>query len=180
MSSQRTEENRQEEYDRRFGAGTTRQVNAEEMLAELKRLVESSGRPPFASRPPSPSASIVSASPATGAEPQHSTDFDNAHDSADDLSADGALERRLADLRDTYGQHQDLTGQATQLRSRRWKLAAAGLALGLAALAGVGLALKPAAPGWKRPISVVPMQAQSNVQPPSAESVVASSDVGGP
>src|SRR5271165_3253122 len=180
MSSQRTEENRQEEYDRRFGAGTTRQVNAEELLSELKRLLESSGHPPFAPQPSSPSASIVSASPSAAAEPQRSTDFDNAHDSAGDLSVDGSLERRPADPRDTYGQHQDLTGEVTYLRSRRWRLAALGLALGFVALAGAGLALKAAAPGSKSPVSVVPMQAQSNVQPPSAESVVASSDVGGP
>ena len=179
MSSQRTGENRQEEYERRLGAGTTRQANAEELLSELKRLLESSGHPPFAPQPSSPSASIVSASPSTAGEPQQSKDFDKTHDSADDLSADGSLKRRPADLRDTYGQHQDLTREVTHLRSRRWKLAASGLALGFAALAGAGLALKPAALGSKSPLSVVPMQAQSNVQPPSAGSVVASSDVGG-
>ena len=96
------------------------------------------------------------------------------------MHADGSLKRRRSDLRDTYGQHRDLTREVTHLRSRRWRLAASGLALGFAALAGVGLALKPAAPGSKSPLSVVPIQAQSNVQPPSAESVVASSDVGGP
>src|SRR5208283_1148923 len=180
MSSKRTGEKRREEYDRRLGAGTTRQANAEEMLSELKRLLESSGHPPFAPQPSSPSASIVSASPSIAAEPQQSTDFDKAHDSADDLSADGSLKRRPAELRDTYGQHQDLTREVTHFRSRRWRLAALGLALGLAALASAGLALKPAAPGSKSPLSVVPMQAQSNVQAPSAASVVASSDVGGP
>ena len=39
----------------------------------------------------------------------------------------------------------------THLRSRRWKLAASGLASGFVALAGAGLALKPAAPGSKNP-----------------------------
>ena len=63
MSSQMTGDNRQERYERRVGAGTTRQANAEEMLSELKRLLESSGHPPFAPQPPSPSASIVSGSP---------------------------------------------------------------------------------------------------------------------
>ena len=120
MSSQRTEENRQEEYDRSVGAGTTRQSNAEELLSELKRLLESSGRPPFAPQPPSSSASIVS--PSAAAEPQRSTDFDTAHDSTGDLTVDGSLERRPADPRDTFGQHQDLTGEVTHLRSRRWRL----------------------------------------------------------
>src|SRR5271165_860472 len=114
MSSRKSEENRQEEYDRRFGAGTTRQVNAEELLSELKRLLESSGRPPFAPQAPSPSASIASAFPLGAAESQQSTGFHKAYDSADDLSAEGSLERRPADLRDTYGQHQDLTGEVTQ------------------------------------------------------------------
>ena len=163
MSSQRTEENRQEEYDRRFGAGTTRQVNAEELLSELKRLLESSGRPPFAPQPSSPSASIVSASPSAAAEPQRSTDVAKTHDGYGDLSVDGSLERRQADPRDTYGQHQDQTGEVTHLRSRRWRLAASALALGFVALAGAGLALKAAAPGSKSPVSVVPMQAQGNV-----------------
>src|SRR5260370_19793870 len=180
MSSQRTGENRREEYERRLSAGTTPLANAEELLSELKRLLESSGRPPFAPQPSSPSASIVSASPSTAVEPQQSAGYDKAHDSAHDLRADGSLKRRPADLRDTYGQHRDLTREVTHLHSRRWRLAASGLALGFAALAGAGLALKPAAPGSKSPLSVVPMQAQSNVQPPSAESVVASSDIGGP
>jgi len=180
MSSQRTGENRQEEYERRLSAGTTRLANAEELLSELKRLLESSGRPPFAPQPSSPSASIVSASTLIAAEPQQSTDFDKAHDSADDLRVDGSLKRRPADLRDTYAQHRDLTREVTHLRSRRWRLAASGLALGFAALAGAALALKPAAPGPKSPSSVVPMRAQSDVQPLGAESVVASSDVGGP
>ncbi len=179
MSSQMTGDNRQERYERRVGAGTTRQANAEEMLSELKRLLESSGHPPFAPRPPSPSASIVSGSPSAAAEPQQSSDFHKGHDIADDLNADGSLERRPAGPCDTYGQHQDLTREVTHLRSRRWKLAASGLALGFGALAGAGLALKPAALGSKSSLSVVPMQAQSDVQPPSAGSVVASSGAGG-
>ncbi len=173
MNSQRAGENRQEEHHR-LGASTARQANADELLSELKRLLESSGRPPFAPQPPSPSAPIVSTSPSTAAETQRSTDFAKAHDGADDLRADGP-----AVLRDTYGQHRHPTREASHLRSRRWRLAASGLALGFAALAGANLALKPAAPGSKSPSSVVPMQAQSNAQPPSAEPVVAaSSDVG--
>ncbi len=179
MSSQRTEENRQEECKRRLGAGTTRQANAEELLSELKRLLESSGRPPFAPQPSSPFASIVATSPSTAGEPHRSKDFDKTHDSAEDLSADGSLKRRPPDQSDTCGRHQDLTKEVTHLRSRRWKLAASGLALGFAALAGAGLALKPAALGSKSSLSVVPMQAQSDVQPPSAGSVVASSGTGG-
>ena len=182
MSSQGTRKNRQAELERPLGAGPTPQANAEVLLAELKRLLESSGHPPFAPSPsPAPplSASTVFASASTAAKPRQSTDFDKT-DGADDLSADGSLKRSQAAPCDTYGQHQDLTREATHLRSRRWRLAASGLALGFAALAGAGLALKPAAPWSKSPLSVVPMQAQSDVQPRSAESVVTSSDVGGP
>jgi hypothetical protein len=153
-------------------------VNAEEMLSELKRLLESSGHPPFAPQPSSPLASIVAASPSSAAEPQQWTDFDKAHGNAEDLSADRSLKRGPVDLHNTCDQHQDLTGEVTHLRSRRWRLAAWGLALGFAALAGAGLALKPTALGSKSSLFVVPMQAQSDVQPPSAES--ASSEVGGP
>ena len=125
MSSQGTRENRQEEFKRRVGGGTTRQASAEDLLSELKRLLESSGHPPFA---PPPSASIVSASASTAAEPRQSTDIDKAHDSADDLIADGSPKRSPADLRETYGQHQVVPRELTHLRSRRWRIAASGLA----------------------------------------------------
>jgi hypothetical protein len=182
MSSQRTRKNRQGELERPLSAGRTPQANAEVLLAKLKRLLESSGHPTFAPSPsPAPplSASTVFASASTAAKPRQSTDFDKT-DSADDLSADGSLKRSQAYPCDTDGQHQELTREVTHLRSRRWKLAASGLALGFAALAGAGLALMPAAPAPKSPLSVVPMQAQSDVQPRSAESVVTSSDAGGP
>jgi hypothetical protein len=39
MSSQRTGENRQEEYDRRFGGGTTRLANAEELLSVIDAIL---------------------------------------------------------------------------------------------------------------------------------------------
>ena len=97
------------------------------------------------------------------------------------MNADGSLERRPAGPCDTYGQHQDLTREVTHLHSRRWKLAASGLALGFVALAGAGLALKPAAPGSKSPTLRCPNAGAK--QCPAAKrglSVVASSEVGGP
>ena len=180
MSSQRTEENRQEEYDRRFGAGTTRQANAEKLVSELKRLLEFSGRPPFAPQPSSPSASIVSASPSAAAEPQRSTDFDNAHGSAGDLSVDGSLERRPADPRDTYGQHQDLTGEVTHLRSRRWRLSAFRLAFGFRGSRRPGTRPQGRRSRSKSqsPLSQCKRKAMS--RRPERSPVVASSDVGGP
>ncbi len=176
MSSQATRTKRHEELERPLGAGSTRQANAEELLAELKHLLESSGHPPFA---PPLSASTVVASASTAVEPPQSTDFDKSHDSADDLSADGSLKRGPANLC-TDGQRQDLTREVTRLRSRRWRLVASGLALGISAVAGVGLALKPSAPAPNSPLSAVPVQGQSNVQPPGGESVLTSRQVGGP
>ncbi len=163
MTSQGTRENRQEEFKRRLGSGTTRQANAEELLAELKHLLESSGHPPFA---PRPSALIVSAS-----------DFDKAHDSAGDSSAYGSLRPSPVGPCGADSQHRDPTREVTHLRPRRWRLVASGLALGIAAVAGAGLALKPSATVPKSPLSVAPMQGHSNIQPPAGESVVTS---GGP
>ena len=152
MSSRRTGDNRQEEDARRPEAGTTRQANAEEMLAELQRVLESSGPSPFA-RHPSSAPAIRSASPSVDGEPRESTDFDSAR---------------------------DRTRPATRLRRRRWGLAASGLALGVAALAGAGLALKLTVPGPASPLSDAPTQAQSHVQPRATEPGAASSAVGGP
>jgi hypothetical protein len=50
----------------------------------------------------------------------------------------------------------------------------------MAAVAGAGLALKTSAPAPKGPLSVVPVQGQSNAQPSGGESVVVSGEVGGP
>ena len=164
MSSYGTRKSKQEELEHPLCVGPERQVNAEELLAELKHLLETSGHPPFA---PLPSASTVFASASTAAEPRQSTEIEKARDSADDLSADGSLQRRRADLRDAGGQHQHVTREATHLRSRRWRFVASGLALGFAVAIGAGLALKPSAPGPKSLVSVVPVQRESNVQPPS-------------
>ena len=168
----RNRKNRQGELERPLRDGPTRQANGEVLLAELKRLLEYLGRPPFA---PSPSpARRCLRRPCSRLlqplreKPRQSTDFDKT-DSADDLSADGSLKRSQANPSDTYGQHQELTREVTRPRSRRWKLVASGLALGFAALVGAGLALMPPTPGSRSLLSVVPMQAQSDVQPRSAE-----------
>src|SRR5271166_6260354 len=129
MSSYGTRKSKQEELEHPLCVGPERQVNAEELLAELKHLLETSGHPPFA---PLPSASTVFASASTAAEPRQSTEIEKARDSADDLSADGSLQRRRADLRDAGGQHQHVTREATHLRSRRRRFVASGLALGFA------------------------------------------------
>ncbi len=157
MGSQEIGDRSRKDHDRRPGADSTQQVNAQEMLAELKRLLESAERPPFAPRPSSPSASTGLAQPSGATEPWRSTDFAEGDDSADDFSADGP----------------------PRLRSRRRRPAVLALALGAVVLVGACLALWPAADGSKGPLAVVPTPAQSDAQPPAGPAVAAS-DVGAP
>ena len=152
MSSEWSGKNRQEQKGRRLQADASRQANAEEMLAELKRLLESAERPPFGSQ-------RSMSSGLTAGEPQQTMGFS-------------------AEALDPYGRQQDPTDRSTPLGSRRLRLAASGVALGLAALAVAGLALKLAAPSPKSPLPVEPAQAQSPVKP-GAELGVGSS-AGGP
>ena len=100
------------------------QVNAEEMLAELKRVVESSTPPPNF-RPPSPS--MVSKSGSLGRRPQ----------------IDEESDRRIQ----TTPNNSPESGQpivfrkAISLIARNWKLVAGGLALVGAAMIGVTFAV---------------------------------------
>lgn len=175
MSAQMIGNNRPQKFEGRPGADKTRQASTEELLAEFKHLLESAGYPPF---DPRSSVPIASAShPAAARKPK---DVGAAHENANDLSADGPRKLSAMGRGDARGRHRDLIRKATRLRSRRWKLAASGLALGLAAVAGVDLALMPSAPAPKSPLSEVLAQRQSNVQPPVGESAITSSDINGP
>jgi hypothetical protein len=139
----------------------TRQATAEELLAEFQRVLESAGYLPSAAIP-------------AAAGPRKSTDACVARDSSVDLSADEPPNRSPTGSGDARGERHVSLEEATRVRPRRWKLAVSALALGLAAVAGVGLALVPTAPAPKTAISAVPTQRQSNVQPPVEESVVTS------
>ena len=107
-----------------------RQVNAEEMLAELKRAVESSTRAPDA---PPPSASTAPKSSSPGRETRRSQ-IDRGSDRPVKANADSSI-----------GQPTDLQ-KSTRPRSRRWKLIAGGLALAGAATICVSFALMNKAP----------------------------------
>ena len=102
MSSQGTGENRR----RRVDAGTPRQANAEDLLAELKHLLNSSGHPSFAPPP----GSTVFPPASTAPEPLQTTQYDKALDSADDFSADGPLKRSTRTFSGADGQYRESTG----------------------------------------------------------------------
>jgi hypothetical protein len=102
-----------------------RQVNAEEMLAELKRALESSAR---ASSAPPPSATTVSKASSPGQEiPRSQIDKESGRPAK--ATASGSI-----------GQPTN-PQKSTRPTSRRWMLTAAGLALAGAAAVWASLAL---------------------------------------
>ena len=105
-----------------------RQVNAEEMLAELKRVLESSTRAPDG---PAPSASTAPKSSSPGREGRRSQ------------SDTGSCRPVKATADSSIGQPTDLQKLTS---SRRWTLTAAGLALAGAAAVWATFALMNRAP----------------------------------
>jgi hypothetical protein len=106
------------------------QVNAEELLAELRWVLESSTRAPNA---PPPSASTVSKSSSPGPESWRSQ-IDKGSDRPAKANADKST-----------GPRTDLQ-KSTRLSSRSWKLLAGGLALAGAATICASFALMNKAP----------------------------------
>jgi hypothetical protein len=107
-----------------------RQVNAEEMLAELKRVLESSTRAPDA---PPPSASTAAKS--------RSPDRESGRSQIDR----GSDRPAKANAKKSIGPRTDLQ-KSTRPSSRSWKLMAGGLALAGAATICVSFALLNQAP----------------------------------
>ncbi|MBV9290751.1 MAG: hypothetical protein JO288_23530 [Hyphomicrobiales bacterium] len=142
--------------DPRQGAAK-RTVNAEEMLAELKRVVDSSMRPPSV---PPPSAPMVSNPGFLG----------SAHGQSDIDKGSGRPIRGKAD--NSLGQPTDLQ-DSTGPRSRNWKLTAGGLALAGAAAIGASFALNKAAIPPQHELSVAVTAAP--VTPQNKESLEPSS-----
>ena len=138
--------------------GASRQpVNAEEMLAELKRVVDSSTPPPSSRLP---TASMVSKS-----GPQ----IDKESDRRIQATADNAAES---------GQPA-VFRKATTPIARSWKLAAGGLALAAAAMIGATFALMNRAPDLpKRELAVAATEAP--VRPQGGGQTVEPSSGAGP
>jgi hypothetical protein len=107
-----------------------RQVNAEEMLAELKRAVESSTRAPDAP----PSAASMAPKPRSPGPETRPSQIDRKVDRPVKANADSSV-----------GQPTDLQ-KSTRPRSRRWTLLAGGLALAGAAAVCASFALINKAP----------------------------------
>jgi hypothetical protein len=101
-----------------------RQVNAEDLLAELKRAVESSSRAPDA---PRPSASTAPKSSSLGRETGRSQ------------IGDGSGRPVKANARKSTGQRTELQ-KSVRPSFRGWKLIGAGLALAVVAAIGVSFA----------------------------------------
>jgi hypothetical protein len=174
MSFQGTSENRLGKFERSLDHGATRQAKAEELLAEFQQVLESAGYGPSTT----PSASISPTSAST-AEPRKSADIGRAAGEAV-ASADGSRNRGPTGRSETGHHQRDPIRRETRLRSRRWKLAAAGLALGFVAVTGAGLALMLSAPARVTPRAEVLAGGQSNLPPPVAEPAATSSGVGDP
>ena len=136
-----------------------RQVNAEEMLAELKRALESSPRAPDA---PSPSAPTVSKSSSPGREGRRAQ-IDKAGDRPAQANAGKSI-----------GQPTELQ-KSTRPRSRRWKLTAGGLALASLAAVGGSFALMNKAPDLPTHEPSV-AATESLVRPQSEQTLEPSSD----
>jgi hypothetical protein len=143
--------------------GASRQpVNAEEMLAELKRVVESSTPPPSL-RPPT--ASMVSKLGSLLWRAQ----IDNESDRRIRATAD-----KVAEIRQPT-----VFRKATAPIARNWKLAAGGLALAGAAMIGATFALMNRAPDLpKRELAVVPTEGP--VRPQSGGQTAEPSSSAGP
>jgi hypothetical protein len=136
-----------------------RQVNAEEMLAELKRVLESSTSAPNV---PPPSALTISKSSSVGRESRRSQ-IDKRSDRPLEANADRSI-----------GQPSDIQKSAKP-SSRSWKLTAGGLALAGAATICANFALMNKAPNLpKREFSVV--ATEGLVRPQNEQTLEPSSD----
>ncbi len=109
-----------------------RQVNAEEMLAELKRALELSSTP-APDAPPPPSASTTARSTSPGSDNRRSQ-IDRESDRPVEAKADRSI-----------GQPADLQ-KSTRPSSRRWTLTAGAIALAGVAVVGTSFALMNKAP----------------------------------
>jgi len=158
MSSLGAREIGHKDFEPMQGA-TKRQVNAEEMLAELKRVLETSTSAP--SIPP-PSAPMVSKSSSLGRERRRS-------------QVDKGSDRSIkATTNNPVGQPTDLQN-STRPSSQSWKLTAGGLALAGTAMICASFAIMNKAPNLpKRELSVV--ATEGPVSPQNEETLEPSSD----
>jgi len=181
--SRATDDINLEEFERRLRAAGAQQANVEDPLQELARLVESS----YAGTSNSGnSARPVSEPDKRGAESARWIETESlrpAIDATDDLVPAASEADRSArqdyefDASRSYDPQ--VGAETAEPRPRRWKLAVSALAIAGLAMIGAVLALKGRVPGLpKDPPFIAAAQGPTKVQPPSDQTVIASSDPG--
>jgi len=179
--SRATDDINLDEYERRLRAAGGQQASAEDPLVELARLVESS-RFGFSDR--ATSAEPV-AEPAKAQEesagPIEVEELRPSIDEAEDLvpaASEADRDARQDYEFDAHRSH-NAAEQAAAVRPKAWKLKVSALALAGVAMIGAVLALRGGVPGLpKQPPFIAAAQGPTKVQPPSDDTVTASSDAG--
>lgn len=150
------------------------QANAEEMLAELVRLVESSGLAPKRSAPP---VETVSEPERTDAEPMQPLEMTSPRPSVD-APRSKPSETRPVDVEPPRNDPNGIE-LATGQRSGAWTLKVSALVLACAAVIGSIFWFKRVEPGLPTaPPFIATAQAPATVQPRSNLTVATSSDAG--
>ena len=162
-----------DEFERRLRAAGTQQVNWEDPLVELAKLVDTSPQPAPSSPRTRPSSSAASTSQPGPAAPSPADPVPGAVPEAHPEISDESQSPPFEDFHTPAG----LVAAPAQWRSRTWMLAVAGLAVaGVAMIAGV-MALKGAVPGLPKQVPfIAAAQGPTKVQPPSDDNVASSSD----
>lgn len=180
--SRATDDINLEEFERRLRAAGAQQPNVEDPLVELARLVESSyvgsSNSDSSARPLSEAVRRPESDRWMETEPLRP-----AIDATDDLVPPASDADRAARQDYEFDAPRSYDPQATveaaEPRPRRWKLAVFGLTLAGLAMIGAVFALKGRVPGLpKDPPFIAAAQGPTKVQPPSDQTVTASSDPG--
>ena len=183
VGSRVSEEINLDEFERRLRAAGAQAARAEDPLAELSRLVEfshmgiSNGeaaqrRAEPAVAPAKPSASIENAA----LRPTLEEEVEEISPGASEADREARRDYEF-DAHRSEGAFD--TEPPEDRPSRRWKLAASGLALAGVAMIGAVFVLRGGAPGFtKEPPFIAAAQGPTKVAPPSDQTVASSSDVG--
>ena len=183
--SRATDEINLDEFERRLRAAGGQQASAEDPLAELSRLVEFSH---FGiSNGGTPAAPRRRARRCARGRLRRSIENEALRPTIDDEVEELAPGASEADreARQDYEFHPDRSDDAyaaepaEERRPMRWKLEVSALALAGVAMIGAVFALKGGVPGLpKQPPFIAAAQGPTKVEPPSDETVTASSDAG--
>ena len=183
--SRATDDINLDEYERRLRAAGGQQASAEDPLVELARLVESSTLRVLGQ---------VRRRQSLSPNPDKSTARNSHRRSKSRSCGRRSTKRKTSFLRrrrpiatrgeimssTPLGPHDaNAAEQAAAERPKAWKLKVSALALAGVAMIGAVLALRGGVPGLpKQPPFIAAAQGPTKVQPPSDETVTASSDAG--